>query len=252
MEQAAKIVILTGAGVSAESGIATFRASDGLWEQHRIEDVATPEGFARHPALVQQFYNQRRAQLASVEPNPGHLALARLQQQWPGEVLLITQNVDDLHERGGSPEVLHMHGELLKVRCVRSGQVVPWHQDVTPQTRCQCCTPPQVLRPHIVWFGEMPLEMARISEALWQADLFIAIGTSGNVYPAAGFVAEAKQAGAVAVECNLEPSLQQSRFDHAWYGPSGQTLPLLVDRLLAAPGQWHSAVQPVTGHSSSR
>lgn len=242
--QGARIVILTGAGVSAESGIATFRASDGLWEQHRIEDVATPEGFARNPALVQQFYNQRRAQLASVAPNPGHSALARLQQQWPGEVLLVTQNVDDLHERAGSPDVLHMHGELLKVRCVRSGKVVVWQGDVTPLTRCQCCSVPQVLRPHIVWFGEMPLQMERITNALWEADLFISVGTSGNVYPAAGFVAEAKRAGALAIECNLEPSLQQSRFDHAWYGPSGQTLPVLVGRLLAEPEQWRRAILP--------
>ena len=242
--QAARIVILTGAGVSAESGIATFRASDGLWEQHRIEDVATPEGFALNPLLVQQFYNQRRAQLASVVPNPGHIALARLQQAWPGEVLLVTQNVDDLHERAGSPDVLHMHGELLKVRCVRSGHVVLWRGDVTPQTSCQCCADPQVLRPHIVWFGEMPLEMDRISNALWQADLFISVGTSGNVYPAAGFVAEAKQAGAVAIECNLEPSLQKSRFDYAWYGPSGVTLPLLVERLLADPDHWQTAIRP--------
>ena len=232
MKPTARIVILTGAGVSAESGIATFRASDGLWEQHRVEDVATPEGFARNPALVQRFYNQRRAQLAHVQPNPAHQAIARLQRDWPGQVILITQNIDDLHERAGSSQVLHMHGELLKVRCVRSGLVTDWLGDITAQTHCRCCVPACSLRPHIVWFGEMPLQMDEIMDALWRADLFVAIGTSGNVYPAAGFVAEASRAGADTLEFNLEPSVQHSHFQHAIYGPAGVTVPLWVDDLL--------------------
>jgi NAD-dependent deacetylase len=227
-----RIVILTGAGVSAESGIPTFRASDGLWELHRIEDVATPEGFIRDPELVQHFYNQRRALLKTVQPNPAHHALARLQQQWPESVTLITQNIDDLHERAQSPAVIHMHGELLKVRCVRTGQVYPWAGDITADDRCSCCLPAQRLRPHIVWFGELPLQMDAIYTALQQADLFVAIGTSGNVYPAAGFVTEARSAGARTLEFNLAPSLQESHFDHGLYGPAGETLPRWVDELL--------------------
>jgi NAD-dependent deacetylase len=238
-----KIVVLTGAGVSAESGIPTFRASDGLWEQHRIEDVATPEGFLRDPDLVQNFYNQRRALLKSVQPNPAHDAIARLQQQWPDRVTLITQNIDDLHERAGSPEVIHMHGELLKVRCVRTGQVYAWSEDVTAADRCSCCQLGAVLRPHIVWFGEEPLQMQAIYEALSQADLFVAIGTSGHVYPAAGFVAEARQGGARTLEFNLEPSQQRSHFVQAIYGPAGETLPLWVDKLLASPDQWQRFMQ---------
>lgn len=238
MSQHARIVILTGAGVSAESGLATFRAHDGLWEQHRIEDVATPEGFIRNPQLVQNFYNQRRAQLSSVVPNQAHQALARLQREWPGDVMLVTQNVDDLHERGGSPQVIHMHGELLKARCVQSGQVVAWLNDITAETRCACCKPAAILRPHIVWFGEIPLHMEHIYTALGQADLFISIGTSGNVYPAAGFVAEARRHGALTVEFNLEPSEQRSLFQQANYGPAGETLPGWVDRLLKEPTKW--------------
>jgi len=238
-----RIVVLTGAGVSAESGIPTFRASDGLWEQHRIEDVATPDGFRRDPDLVQNFYNQRRALLKSVRPNPAHDAIARLQQQWPSTVTLITQNIDDLHERAGSPEVIHMHGELLKVRCVRTGQVYAWSEDVTAADHCSCCQPGAVLRPHIVWFGEEPLQMQAIYEALSQADLFVAVGTSGHVYPAAGFVAEARQGGARTLELNLEPSQQRSHFEQALYGPAGETLPLWVDKLLASPDQWQSFMQ---------
>ena len=193
MSRLPNIVILTGAGVSAESGIATFRAEDGLWEQHRVEDVATPEGFYRNPALVQDFYNQRRAQLATVNPNPAHQAIARLQREWPSCVTLVTQNIDDLHERAQSPAVIHMHGELLKVRCIHSGRVYLWPGAVHDDSLCSCCTPSRTLRPHIVWFGEMPFAMDEIYSALRQADLFIAIGTSGNVYPAAGFVAEARR-----------------------------------------------------------
>ncbi len=242
MTQQPRVVILTGAGVSAESGIATFRASDGLWEQHRIEDVATPEGFERDATLVHTFYNQRRAALKTVVPNLAHEALAKLQQEWGDRVLLVTQNVDDLHERAGSPQVLHMHGELLKVRCLRSGRVYQWHEPITSTDRCPCCQPGQSLRPHIVWFGEMPLEMETIYEALSQADLFVAIGTSGNVYPAAGFVAEAKHHGALTLELNLEPSSQQSHFTLAEYGPASRIVPAWVETMLHH-ADWRSALR---------
>ena len=238
MSRLPNIVILTGAGVSAESGIATFRAEDGLWEQHRVEDVATPEGFCRNPELVQAFYNERRAQLSEVQPNPAHHAIARLQREWPASVTLITQNIDDLHERALSPAVIHMHGELLKVRCVHSGRVYPWPGAIRPESRCACCQPSQSLRPHIVWFGEMPLKMDAIDQALQAVDLFVAVGTSGAVYPAAGFVAEAKRIGARTLEFNLQPSLQRGYFDDGVYGPAGELLPRGVDMLLHSPLTW--------------
>lgn len=229
------IVILTGAGISAESGVATFRASDGLWENHRIEDVASPEGFARNPKLVQEFYNKRRAQLASIEPNPAHVALAHLEADWPGEVLLVTQNVDDLHERAGSRNLIHMHGELKKARCLHTGNIVDWEGDIVPGIRCACCNKTASLRPHIVWFGEMPLEMERIYAALGNADIFVSIGTSGNVYPAASFVQEARNtAGARTVEINLEPSLNHHVFDEKLYGHAGTEVPKFVRSLLAS------------------
>ncbi len=222
------IVILTGAGISAESGVPTFRASDGLWCGHRVESVATPEGFAVDPALVQAFYNERRRQLSEVTPNAAHHALARLAVAWPGEVLVVTQNVDDLHDRAhaavGAGPVLHMHGELLKARHVRSGEVSDWSSDIPVESK---------LRPHIVWFGEMPLEMDRIEDALSACDLFLSIGTSGNVYPAAGFVSAAKRAGAHTVELNLEPSLGHSLFDEKILGPATQVVPAYVERLLS-------------------
>lgn len=231
-----KIVVLTGAGISAESGIATFRASDGLWEKHRVEDVATPQAYQRDPQLVQTFYNARRRQLldAEVKPNAAHLALARLEQELNGEFLLVTQNVDNLHERAGTKNLIHMHGELQKVRCVRSGQVVEWTGDVTKEDGCTCCQPSQRLRPHIVWFGEMPLLMDEIYEALMYADCFISIGTSGHVYPAAGFVQVANEAGAQTVELNLEPSQGESLFQTRIYGPATEVVPQYVDKLLAS------------------
>ena len=216
------IVILTGAGISAESGIKTFRASDGLWEEHRVEDVATPEAFQRDPELVQRFYNQRRAQIKSVAPNAAHFALAELERKWAGGYLLVTQNIDDLHERAGSKKLIHMHGEILKKRCGQSGRVDNCHDDLSGTTH----------RPHIVWFGEMPLEMERIGEALQSCDLFISIGTSGNVYPAAGFVAEAKRAGAETVEINLEPT-HNPYFDQKIYGKAGKILPEFINDFLA-------------------
>ncbi len=231
------LVVLTGAGISAESGVPTFRASDGLWEGHRVEDVATPEGFAANPALVQQFYNQRRAYLSKVQPNAAHLALARLAARWTGDFLLVTQNVDDLHDRAharippaGDFELVHMHGELLKARCTRSGTVCDWSGDLEPHHGSPFHAGGR-LRPHIVWFGEMPLEMERIGQALSRCDLFVSIGTSGNVYPAAGFVAEARAAGARTVEINLEPSLGARLFDEGYYGPASQMVPRFFESL---------------------
>lgn len=231
MGQDKSIVILTGAGISAESGLQTFRASDGLWCDHRVEDVATPEAYDRDPALVQQFYNMRRAQLATVRPNAAHLALAELAAKWQGDCLLVTQNVDDLHGRAlqetAATErfaLIHMHGELLKGRHVHTGEVVDWQDDMQAD---------EPWRPHIVWFGEMPLEMERIYRALRDCDLFVSIGTSGNVYPAAGFVAEAGHHGAQTIELNLEPSQGASLFDKAQYGPATQLVPALVADILA-------------------
>lgn len=228
------IVILTGAGISAESGIRTFRAADGLWEDHRIEDVATPEAFERDPHLVQRFYNARREQLLQpdIVPNAAHSALARLEAEFSGELLLVTQNIDNLHERAGSENLIHMHGELLNLRCTTSGQVFQQHQPVLPEIRCPCCNSTGTLRPDIVWFGEVPMQMELIYGALERCDLFLSIGTSGHVYPAAGFVEIANSVGAETVEINLEPSKKQSVFDRHIYGPATAEVPLFVDTLL--------------------
>lgn len=224
------VVVLTGAGISAESGIRTFRAADGLWEEHRVEDVATPEGFRRDPTLVQAFYNTRRRQLQQpeIQPNAAHRALAELESMLGDRFLLVTQNIDDLHERAGSTRVLHMHGELLKARCATSGQVIDWKGDLTLEERCTCCQFPSALRPHVVWFGEMPIGMDRIYTALEKANLFIAIGTSGHVYPAAGFVHEAKLQGAHTVELNLEPSQVGNEFAESHYGLASEVVPAYV------------------------
>jgi NAD-dependent deacetylase len=230
-----RIVILTGAGISAESGIKTFRASDGLWEGHRVEDVASPEGFTRNPGLVQAFYNERRRLLNTnaMHPNKAHLALAELEQRFPSEVLLVTQNIDDLHERAGSKNLIHMHGELNKARCLRSEQVFDWVGDITENSRCGCCNLPATLRPHIVWFGEMPFEMERIYSALLQCDLFISIGTSGHVYPAAGFVQLASAAKADTVELNLERSLVNDVFQISIQGSATTIVPAYVEQILS-------------------
>ncbi|HHR5880786.1 Sir2 family NAD+-dependent deacetylase [Providencia alcalifaciens] len=229
------VVVLTGAGISAESGIQTFRSADGLWEEHRVEDVATPEGFARDPQLVQRFYNERRRQLQqeNIQPNSAHYALAKLEQALGDRFLLVTQNIDNLHERAGSKRVVHMHGELLKVRCNWSNQVLEWKGDLSVEERCHCCQFPQPLRPHIVWFGEMPFEMDRIYQALGEATLFISIGTSGHVYPAAGFVHEARLQGAHTVQLNLEPSQVESEFEERHYGLASKVVSEYVDDLLA-------------------
>jgi NAD-dependent deacetylase len=226
------LVILTGAGISAESGIRTFRAADGLWEEHRIEDVASPEGFARNPALVQSFYNQRRRQLRdpAIQPNAGHKALARLEEQWEGDFLLVTQNVDDLHERSGSKRLVHMHGQLNSAWCVNCDGRVKWTEDLSQNDGCPACKAKGGLRPDIVWFGEMPYYMQLIGEALETCDLFVAVGTSGKVYPAAGFVREAWKARRI--EVNLEASDVSSSFQEHRVGPAGREVPLLVDELL--------------------
>jgi NAD-dependent deacetylase len=231
------IVILTGAGISKESGLDTFRDADGIWAKVRLEDVATPEAFARDPARVHAFYNARRQGLLSgkVAPNGAHRALARLEVEWPGEVLLVTQNIDDLHERAGSRNLLHMHGELLKARCLNCGNVTPWREDMGLETVCLACALPGGLRVHVVWFGEMPFEMERIYEALARCDLFLSIGTSGSVYPAAGFVQEARMNGrAQTVELNLEASEGHSLFEERIYGPATEIVPAFVERILAA------------------
>lgn len=226
------IVVLTGAGISAESGIKTFRAADGLWEEHRVEDVATPEGFARNPQLVYDFYNQRRRLLLSdsIKPNAAHTALARFEHEFPGQFLLVTQNIDNLHERAGSDKLLHMHGEILKMRCVESQMIFDIREDLGFDTLCRCCNSPGNLRPHVVWFGEMPLYMQQIAEALEDCDLFLSIGTSGNVYPASGFYQTAKRHAAHTVELNLEET--GSVFDEHVYGPATQLVPDYLENLL--------------------
>ena len=229
------IVVLTGAGISKESGLATFRSEDGTWAEFRIEEVATPQAFARDPAKVQGFYNaRRRAALdPSVQPNAAHLALARLEQQWPGPFLLVTQNVDDLHDRAGSKALIHMHGEVTKLRCTACKHVWQFTDDVDATLPCPSCKALAAARPHIVWFSEMPFELERIGDALAHCGLFIAIGTSGQVYPAAGFMSEARSAGALTLEVNLEQTDTTSRFHSGLYGPATQTVPALIDTLLA-------------------
>ena len=228
------IVILTGAGVSAESGLATFRGPDGLWEGHRVEDVATPEAFRRDPALVHAFYDARRAKLGTVEPNEAHRALARLDADWPGELLLVTQNVDDLHGRAGSQRLLHMHGELTRGWCVGCDTRFAWPGPMGEGASCPQCGAQGRVRPDIVWFGEMPYEMERIDEAVRACDLFVSIGTSGAVYPAAGLVQTARYCGAHCIEINLEPSQGSIFFHDSRIGPAGELVPRWVDELLPA------------------
>ena len=230
----ANIVVLTGAGISRESGLHTFRDPDGIWARHRIEDVATPEAFARNPEAVHAFYNARRRGLLdpAIQPNAAHRALAELEQRWPGAVLLVTQNIDDLHERAGSRNLIHMHGEILKAECAVCGEVRPWREDLSTELACPACARIGGMRPHVVWFGEMPLEMERIYNALANAELFISIGTSGAVYPAAAFVAEARAAGAHSVELNLEPSEGAYHFVEARHGPASKVVPAYIRELL--------------------
>ncbi|MBF9017377.1 MULTISPECIES: Sir2 family NAD+-dependent deacetylase [unclassified Oceanispirochaeta] len=229
------IVILTGAGISAESGIQTFRASDGLWENHRVEDVATPEGFARDPEHVQEFYNQRRRQLrdSDIKPHAAHMALGKLELEYDGSVTVITQNIDNLHEAGGSHRIIHMHGELLKSLCSACGNRADLEGDLDRTMSCRVCGASGSLRPDVVWFGEMPYGMDEIMQLLEDSSLFLSIGTSGHVYPAAGFVETAAAAGALTIEINLEPSLVHTLFDEHRTGKAGDLVPLLVDDILS-------------------
>lgn len=225
------LVILTGAGISRESGLSTFRDEGGLWSGHRVEEVATPQAFARDPALVHRFYNARRAQLDDVAPNAAHRALAELERRWPGDFLLVTQNVDDLHARAGSRRMVQMHGALRRARCLACGAVHAWEGPLGIETACPACAAAGRMRPDIVWFGEMPMEMERIGAALEGCGLFVSIGTSGNVYPAAGFVAEVS-GHAWTVELNLEPSRGHSHFDEARQGPATVLVPAFVEEIL--------------------
>jgi NAD-dependent deacetylase len=236
MQTYRNIVILTGAGVSAESGIDTFRSAGGLWEQHRVEDVATPEGFARDPDLVLRFYDMRRAAIQTKAPNAAHVALGRLEREWPkrvpgGTVTLVTQNVDDLHERGGSLGVIHMHGEHLTVWCTACDTRHRWTGPLADRPPCPECAVP-ALRPDVVWFGEVPYRMEEIFAALSEADLFVSIGTSGAVYPAAGFVRTAREIGAQALELNLERSQGSQWFHETRLGPASEIVPAWVEELL--------------------
>ncbi len=227
-----RIVILTGAGLSAESGIATFRDKDGIWSKYNIEDVATPQAYARDPKRVLDFYNMRREGLTGKLPNAAHTALARLEAEHAGRLLVVTQNIDHLHEAAGSRKLIHMHGELLKAWCLKCDTRQAWSQPITLESACGHCGSKGRLRPDIVWFGEMPYQMERIYEELSEADVFVSIGTSGHVYPAAGFVAEARQNGAHTVELNLEPSEGASYFHETIHGPATAVVPAFVGRLL--------------------
>ena len=233
---AGPIVVLTGAGISKESGLDTFRCEDGIWSKVNLEDVATPQGFARNPELVHAFYNARREKLvdSSITPNAAHTALARLEQEWPDDVFIVTQNIDDLHERAGNRKLLHMHGELTKVRCGRCETVTNWRASLGLADACPHCGAIGKMRPHVVWFGEMPLGMEEIYQALDECALFMSIGTSGNVYPAAGFVSHVRRyTRAHSVELNLEPSTGASIFAETIYGPATEVVPLYIDALLA-------------------
>jgi len=232
-----RIVILTGAGISAESGLGTFRDKDGLWTKVRLEDVATPQGFARDPDGCHAFYNARRGGMIAAQPNAAHVALARLEaglaERGAGEVLIVTQNIDDLHEKAGSANLIHMHGEMGKARCGHCEHVLPWAGDLSTALACGACGRSGAMRPHVVWFGEMPFDLDRIAEALADCDLFVSIGTSGNVYPAAGFVSDVRRRGlARTLELNLEPSEGFSLFEERLYGPATEIVPAWVEALL--------------------
>jgi NAD-dependent deacetylase len=229
------IFILTGAGISAESGLATFRDADGLWERYPVMEVATIQAYERNPARVLEFYNLRRTQQLNVEPNSAHVALAALESHWGtrgGTVTICTQNIDSLHEKGGSKRVIHMHGEISKARCHDCGDVTLADGDLSLALGCAACGRTGGVRPHVVWFGETPLEMDAIYDALAAADLFVAIGTSGAVYPAAGFVEAARSAGVLTMEINLEPSENAAAFDLARYGKAGDIVPAWVAEMI--------------------
>ncbi|MDB5686226.1 MAG: NAD-dependent deacetylase [Rhizorhabdus sp.] len=234
MSDIRNIVILTGAGISAESGLATFRGPGGLWEGHRVEDICTPEALARDRPLVLTFYDARRAALATVEPNAAHRALARLDAEWAGELLIVTQNVDDLHERAGAKRMLHMHGELQSALCEACEAHVPWAGPMIDEPACPACGGERAIRPDIVFFGEIPYEMERIEAALARADLFVSIGTSGAVYPAAGFVQTARHYGARTLELNLEPSAGSYYFEESRIGAASRLVTEWVEELIGS------------------
>lgn len=234
------IVILTGAGLSAESGVPTFRDKEGIWAQYDYREVATPQGFEKNPKMVHEFYNMRRRAHAGIKPNAAHDALVRLERNYPGEVMIVTQNVDALHEQAGSRNLIHMHGEIFSALCASCQSRRPWSEDLSVDLKCPSCGAPGGMRPDVVWFGEIPYHMERIAEMLSGADLFVSIGTSGNVYPAAGFVAHAVSNGTRAVELNLEPSEGISLFHEAIHGPATEVVPRYVDRLLAEAAQTKS------------
>ena len=228
------IVFLTGAGISAESGIKTFRDQGGLWEGHRVEDVATVSAFERNPHLVHDFYNKRKEQLfaGNIKPNKGHFALAQLEKDFDGRVTIITQNVDNLHEKAGQKNILHMHGELGKIRCIKSNQVYSEEGPIYTKILCQCCKEHSTLRPHIVWFGEMPFHLPEIETLLYQCDLFVSVGTSGQVHPASTFGEIAKGQGALTVEINLASTMISEMFDYHFFGKVTKELPRLVDQII--------------------
>lgn len=228
-----RVVVLTGAGISAESGVRTFRDDGGLWEGHDVAAVATPEGFAADRELVQRFYDARRRAVAQATPNPAHRALSRLEEAIGENLLVVTQNVDDLHERAGSRHVVHMHGELLRARCEACERRHHWTTDLVDSPPCPACGEP-ALRPDVVWFGEVPYALERIDRAVTGCDLFVSIGTSGSVYPAAGYVALAASSGAHTLELNLEPSEGSRFFDEVRTGPAGHLVPDWVEELLGA------------------
>jgi NAD-dependent deacetylase len=231
-----RIVVLTGAGLSAESGLATFRDKGGIWSRYDYRDVATPEGFANNPRLVYEFYNQRRRDGLHVRPNAAHAALARLEREYPGDVLIVTQNIDGLHEAAGSRNIIHMHGQMALALCSRCEARSPWVEDLSAELVCPACSTAGGMRPDVVWFGEIPYELDRIGAALATCDLFISIGTSGNVYPAAGFVAAAREVGAHTVELNLEPSEGANLFSERVHGPATEVVPAWVEQLLEGAG----------------
>jgi NAD-dependent deacetylase len=233
MNDIRNIVILTGAGLSAESGIDTFRSAGGLWEQHRVEDVATPEAFARDPDLVLRFYDMRRAAIQTKEPNAAHFALAKLDAEWPGNLTIVTQNVDDLHERAGAKRLIHMHGTHLTAWCLACERRPEWRGTLIDRPACPDCGAAGRMRPDIVWFVEMPYHMDRINHALNNADMFVSIGTSGAVYPAGGFVRRARVDGVRTLELNLEPSKGSDWFDDARHGAATEVVPKWVEEMLS-------------------
>lgn len=233
-EKYGHILVLTGAGISAESGLATFRSSNGLWNNHKVEDVATIEAFERNPEFVHQFYNDMKPELLAAKPNAAHLALTRLQKEYGAKVSIVTQNVDTLHEKAGSENVYHIHGQINQAVCLNCGQVLETWGDVDTQTACAHCSVAGMMKPNIVFFGESLLCMNEVDALLRKCDLFVSVGTSGVVYPAAGFVQTAKYYGADTVEFNLENTSNNYLFDQHVYGSCGQTLPPFVDKLIAS------------------